>query len=167
MWMGKRRRNKTLSFLHWQLTAKVRWSWVYHTPKWAHLTKRQSTKDGFSYSHKVQETDTWEDRLTKGVLKPSSASPKGNQFPVAIQGKTRHSHLGHHHVFLQIIRLFFKKTHILLNNLTCNYFFKTWDVKDHLQVSNHKSVAGQKRLLCGLAGLGPGRVFAITGETLG
>lgn len=57
-------------------------------------------KNGFSYSDKVQETDIWEDRLTKKVLKPGSPSLKGNQFPVAILGKTRHSHLGHHHGFL-------------------------------------------------------------------
>lgn len=54
----------------------------------------------------MQETDTWEDRLTKEVLKPGSPSLKGNQFPVAILGKTRHSHLGHHHGFLQTIRTF-------------------------------------------------------------
>lgn len=96
---GKEKRNK--NFITSSLTAQSKDLILgLPHPKVSAPTKRQSTKNGFSYSHKVQETDTWEE-TDKKVLKSGSPSPKGNQLPVAVLERTRHSHLGHHHVFFK------------------------------------------------------------------
>lgn len=131
--MGKRRINKTLSLLHWHSKQKIS-DPGFTTSQVSAPTKRQSSKNGFSYSDKRQETDTWEDRLTKEVLKPGSPSPKGNQFPVAILGKIKHSHLAHHHGSLQTIRTLSKNPY---------FFNQSWE---HINVQHKRIELGPHKL---------------------